>query len=128
VARGFHPLSHHGGNEERVEEFGVLNRYHVGVVPYLLETLRASLEGDTNLLDTTMVMYGSPMGDPNLHNHKRCPLFVVGGEKIGLGGNLHVRADDETPMANVLLSLMHQLGLDDMESFGDSTGAFPLSV
>ena len=128
VERGFHPLSHHGGNEERVEEFGVLNRYHVSMVPYLLEHLQASVEGDTNLLDTTMVVYGSPMGDPNLHNHKRCPLFVVGGEKIGLDGNLHLRAEDKTPMASVMLSLMHQLGLDDVESFGDSNGPFSLSA
>ena len=127
VERGFHPLSHHGGNEERVEEFSVLNRYHVSMVPYLLDKLQTSVEGDTNLLDKTMVIYGSPMGDPNLHNHKRCPLFVVGGEKIGLDGNLHLSAEDKTPMASVMLSLMHHLGLEDMKSFGDSTGPFSLS-
>ncbi len=129
VTRGFHPLSHHGGNEERVEEFSVLNRYHVGMIPYLLDSLQASMEGDASLLDKTMVLYiGSPMGDPNLHNHKRCPLFVIGGEQTGLDGNLHLRAQDGTPMANVMLSLMHQLGLDDMESFGDGTGVFSLSA
>jgi len=128
VDRGFHPLSHHGGREERIEEFAVLNRYHVSMVPYLLERLQNTMEGDANLLDKTMVIYGSPMGDPNLHNHKRCPLFIVGGANGRLEGNLHLEAEAGTPMANVMLSLMHGLGLDDMESFGDSTGAFPLAI
>jgi len=128
VDRGFHPLSHHGGKEANVEDFAVLNRYHVSMVPYFLESLQSTMEGDTNLLDKTVVIYGSPMGDPNLHNHKRCPLFIVGGSHGGLDGNLHLEAEAGTPMANVMLSLMHGLGLDDMESFGDSTGAFPLGI
>ncbi len=128
VDRGFHPLSHHGGKEKNVENFARLNRYHVSMVPYFLESLQNTMEGDTNLLDKTMVIYGSPMGDPNLHNHKRCPLFIVGGANGGLEGNLHLEAEAGTPMANVMLSLMHGLGLDDMERFGDSTGAFPLGI
>jgi hypothetical protein len=68
------------------------------------------------------------MGDPNLHNHKRCPLFVVGGANGKLAGNLHLKAPDGTPMANVMLSLMHKLGLDDMESFGNSTGEYSLTI
>ena len=110
------------------EDFALLNRYHVSMVPYLLESLQETMEGDTNLLDKTMVIYGSPMGDPNLHNHKRCPLFIVGGANGGLDGNLHLEAEAGTPMANVMLSLMHGLGLDDMERFGDSTGAFSLGI
>jgi hypothetical protein len=73
-------------------------------------------------------MYGSPMGDPNLHNHKRCPLFVVGGADGRLEGGLHLQAEPGTPMANVMLSLLHRLGMDDVESFGDSTGAFSLNA
>ena len=82
------------------------------------------MEGDTHLLDKTMIVYGSPMGDPNVHNHKRCPLFVVGGAQGRMEGNLHLRAAPGTPMANVMLSLMHRLGMDDMTSFGNSTGTF----
>ena len=82
------------------------------------------MEGDTHLLDKTMIIYGSPMGDPNVHNHKRCPLFVVGGAQGRMEGNLHLRAAPGTPMANVMLSLMHRLGMDDVTSFGNSTGAF----
>ena len=124
VNKPFHPASHHGGNEKAVKEFAQINRYHVSMIPYLLEKLQDTMEGDTHLLDKTMVIYGSPMGDPNLHNHKRCPLFVVGGANGQLAGNRHIRAPDGTPMANVMLSLLHKLGLDDMEQFGNSTEEF----
>ncbi len=126
--KGFHPASHHGGKEENVDEFALINDYHVSLMPYFLEQLRNTMEGDSSLLDKSMVIYGSPMGDPNLHNHKRCPLFVVGGANGQLDGNLHLRADAATPMANVMLSLMHKLGHNDMTSFGDSTGEFSLSA
>ncbi|MDG2375137.1 MAG: DUF1552 domain-containing protein [Woeseiaceae bacterium] len=118
----FHPCSHHGGSEEGVTDFYKINKYHVGMVPYLLEKLESTMEGDTHLLDKSMVIYGSPMGDSNLHNHKRCPLFVAGGANGTLPGNLHIKASDGTPMANAMLSVLHKLGLEDLESFGDSTG------
>jgi hypothetical protein len=124
----FHPASHHGGNEKAIEEFALINRYHVGMLPYFLQKLQDSMEGDASLLDKTMIVYGSPMGDPNVHNHKRCPLIVLGGANDRMAGNVHLKADAETPMANVMLSLLHNLGHDDLESFGDSTGEFSLSV
>ena len=124
IDNGFHPASHHGDNENNITDFAQINRYHVGLVPYFLDRLKESMEGDTHLLDKTMIVYGSPMGDPNVHNHKRCPLFVVGGAHGRMEGNLHLRAAPGTPMANVMLSLMHRLGMDDVTSFGNSTGAF----
>ncbi|MCH7750255.1 MAG: DUF1552 domain-containing protein [Acidobacteria bacterium] len=128
IDRGFHPTSHHGGREKNIEDFAQLNRYHVGLLPYFLEKLESLQEGDATLLDKAMIIYGSPMGDPNVHNHKRCPLFVVGGANGQLAGNLHLRAEPGTPMANVMLDLIHRLGIDDMERFGDSTGTFSLSA
>ena len=125
--RPFHPSSHHGGREANIEQFAQMNRYHVGQVPYLLQKLQDTMEGDTHLLDKTMVIYGSPMGDPNVHNHKRCPLIVVGGANGKLQGNLHLRAPDGTPMANAMLAMLHRLGMEDTEAFGDSTGTFDLS-
>jgi len=122
----FHPASHHGGRAANVEEFAVINRYHVSMVPYLLEKLKNIPEGDGTLLDKTMLVYGSPMGDSNLHNHRRCPLFVMGGANGQLEGGRHLRAPDGTPMADVMLSLMHKLGLDDMPTFGDSEGVFSI--
>ena len=128
VEKPFHPASHHGGNEGNITDFAQINRYHVGMLPYFLEKLGSTMDGDAHLLDRTMIVYGSPMGDPNIHNHKRCPLFVVGGANGGLDGNLHLRATPGTPMANVMLSLAHKLGLDDMKQFGNSTFDFSLTV
>ena len=127
IDKGFHPASHHGGQPANVLEFAEINRYHVGMLPYFLDKLASIQEGDGTLLDKTMVVYGSPMGDSNVHNHKRCPLFVVGGANGRLDGDVHVRAAPGTPMADVMLSFMHKLGMDDIESFGNSTGAFSLS-
>ncbi len=124
----FHPASHHGGQEDRVLNFAQINKYHVSLLPYLMDRLREIQEGDTHLLDKTMILYGSPMADPNLHNHRRCPLIVLGGANGQLEGNLHVKAADGTPMANAMLTLMHKLGLEDVTGFGDNTGALALSA
>lgn len=126
--RPFHPASHHGGREEAVLDFALLNKYHVSMLPYFFEKLASVQEGDTHLLDKTMIIYGSPMADGNLHNHRRVPLFVAGGAGGRLEGNLHLKAPDGTPLANVMLALLHRLGLDDLESFGDSTGDFSLTM
>jgi hypothetical protein len=127
VTKGFHPSSHHGAKPANIAEFGQINRYHVSLLPYFLEKLRAIQDGDASLLDRSLVIYGSPMGDSNVHNHKRCPLIALGGANGQLAGNRHFRAAPGTPMANVMLSLMHAIGLTDIEQFGDSTGTFPLA-
>jgi hypothetical protein len=122
VKAAFHLASHHGEDEARITDFAKINTYHVSMIPYFLEKLKKSPDGDLSLLDNTVVLYGSPMGNPNFHNHRRCPLFLAGHAGGHLKGNLHVEAPDGTPMANVFLTLLHRLGADDLESFGDSTG------
>jgi Protein of unknown function (DUF1552) len=122
VSTAFHPASHHRDQEKRILEFAKINTYHVSTVPYFLEKLKATEEGETNLLEKTLVIYGSPLGDPNVHNHKRAPLFLAGHANGRIQGNLHVKTADGTPMANAMLTVLHRLGLDDLESFGDSTG------
>ena len=128
VDKPFHPASHHGNNEKNILDFAEINRYHVAQLPYFLDRLKETVEGDSNLLDRTMILYGSPMGDPNVHNHKRCPLVVLGGANGRLKGNAHVAAETDTPMANAMVTLMHKLGMDDVDSFGDSTGTLSLEV
>jgi hypothetical protein len=128
VNTGFHGASHHGESEQRIEVFKKINDYHVSLVPYFLERLKNTPDGDGSLLDHTLVLYGSPMGDSNVHNHKKCPLFLAGHANGLLPGNLHLRASDDTPMANVLLGVLQGLGLDDVKSFGNSTGAQALSA
>jgi hypothetical protein len=127
VTAAFHNASHHGEREERVADFAKINRYHVSMIPYFLEKLKNTADGDSNLLENTLIIYGSPMGNPNVHNHKRCPLFLAGRAGGLLKGNLHLKAADGTPMANVFLTLLHGLGLDDMHALGDSTGEFELT-
>ena len=122
----FHAASHHGGREERVRAFAKINDYHVSMVPYLMKKLQEADEGEGTLLDKTMIVYGSAMADSNLHNHTRCPLFLAGGANGALEGGQHVRAQPGTPMANVMLSLLHKLGADDIEKFGNSTGHFAI--
>jgi hypothetical protein len=122
VNGGFHGLSHHGENEQRIQGYATLNKYHISMVPYFLDKLKKVTESDgQSLLDHTLVVYGSPMGDSNLHNHKRCPIFVVGHAGGSLKGRLHLKTPDGTPTANMYLTLLHKLGVD-AESFGDSTG------
>ncbi len=127
VKTGFHPASHHQDREDRILDFAKINKYHLSLLPYFLEKLKTTPDGDGNLLDHTMVIYGSPMGNSNVHNHKRCPLFLAGGAGGALKGNLHIKAADGTPMANAMLSMLHILGLDDVTSFGDSTEAMNLN-
>jgi len=128
VTTGFHPASHHGDREDRVMDFAKINKYHVGMLPYFLQKLKDTPDGDSNLLDNTLVVYGSPMGDSNIHNHKRCPLFFAGKAGGALKGGLHLKAADGTPMANAMLTVLHGLGLDEVKSFGDSTGEFNLTA
>jgi len=124
----FHPSSHHGNREERILEFNKITKYRVGQLAYFLDKMKNTMDGDASLLDKTMILWGSPMADPNIHNHRRCPLILLGHANGHLTGNMHLKAADGTPMANVMLTLLHRLGLDDMPSFGDSTGEFSLSL
>jgi hypothetical protein len=125
--KSFHGASHHGNVPSAVREFNVINTHRLSQMAYLLEKLKSTMEGDASLLDKTAIVWGSPMGDPNLHNHRRCPLLLMGHANGALEGNLHLRAETGTPMANVFVSLMQRIGHDELEQFGDSTGAFPLS-
>jgi hypothetical protein len=126
--RPFHPASHHGGTESGVKEFFKINKYHVSMLPYFLDKLKSIQEGEQNMLDKTMIIYGSPMGDSNLHNHRRCPLILLGKANGQLAGNIHLKAPDGTPMANAMLTVMHSLGMTQAEQFGDSTGRFELKA
>jgi uncharacterized protein DUF1552 len=127
VNTGFHNASHHGEREERIMDFAKINRYHVSMIPYLLDKLKSTPDGDATLLDNSLVIYGSPMGDSNIHNHKRVPLLVAGHAGGKLQGGMHIKAPDGTPMANPMLTMLHALGRTDLESFGDSSGELDLN-
>jgi len=124
----FHPSSHHGNREDRILEFNKICKYRVSQLAYFLDKMKTTMDGDQSLLDKSLIIFGSPMADANIHNHRRCPLVLFGHANGMLKGNMHLKAADATPMANVLLTLMRNLGIEDMTSFGDSTGEFALSM
>jgi hypothetical protein len=127
VNTGFHIASHHGEREERILDLAKINRYHVSLVPYFLKKLKETPDGDSNLLENSLLIYGSPMGNSNVHNHKRCPLFLAGHAGGALKGNLHIKAADGTPMANAMLGALRGVGLD-LNSFGDSSAVMDLNT
>jgi hypothetical protein len=126
VTTGFHIASHHNDRDDRILEFAKINKWHVSLLPYFLEKLKNTPDGDGTLLDNSLIVYGSPMGNPNVHNHKRCPLFFAGHAGGKLKGELHVKAPDGTPMANAMLASLQLVGIEN-DSFGDSTGALDLN-
>jgi hypothetical protein len=121
VKTPFHSLSHHGEQPDKIAEFARLNRYHVGRLPYFLQRLSDTPDGDGSLLDHALVLYGSPMGDSQSHNHRRVPLLLAGHAGGQLKGNLHRVCEPGTPQANALLTVLHKLG-ESTAQVGDSTG------
>jgi hypothetical protein len=117
----FHAMSHHGSIPSKILEYAKLNVYHMSLLPYFLDKLRNTPDGDGNLLDHSLILWGSPMGDSNVHTHRRLPVLLAGHANGQIKGNLHVRCKDETPYANVLLTMLHKLGVDQ-DKIGDSTG------
>ncbi|MCG8414424.1 MAG: DUF1552 domain-containing protein [Pseudomonadales bacterium] len=124
--KSIHGASHHGNVPDDIMDFHRINTYRTGALAYFLEKLKTTIDGDAPLLEKTAIVYGSPMGDPNLHNHIRCPLLLMGHANGALAGNMHVAAEVGTPMANAFVTLMQGLG-HELDSFGDSNGALDLT-
>ena len=121
VKDAFHILSHHSNIRENQDRFAVLNRYHVTLLAYLLNKLHTTKDGDGTLLDHSMVLYGSAMGDANQHNHYPLPIVLAGGASGKLKGGRHLRNTPETTMSNLLVAMLDKLEIPT-EKFGDSTG------
>ncbi|MEP7306932.1 MAG: DUF1552 domain-containing protein [Acidobacteriota bacterium] len=121
VKDAFHILSHHSNIRENQDRFAVLNRYHVTLLAYLLNKLQTTKDGDGTLLDHSMVLYGSAMGDANQHNHYPLPIVLAGGASGKLKGGRHIRNTPETTMSNLLVAMLDKLDIPT-EKFGDSTG------
>jgi hypothetical protein len=99
----------------------MINAYHVSLFSYFLDRLKSTPEGDGTLLDHTLYLYGSGMGDPNRHDHTRLPIVVAGGGAGKMKGARHVKYDEATPLANLHVTLLDKVGVH-LDSFGDSTG------
>ncbi len=116
-----HPLTHHGNDPEKIARMSKINQYHVSLFAYLVEKLKATPDGDGSLLDHSMYLYGSGMGNPNAHDHINLPIMVAGGGDGRMKGGRHVTYADPTPLANLHLTLLEKAGVR-MDSFADSQG------
>jgi len=119
VTTPFHSASHHGESPSRIAEFAKINHYHMTLLNYFLDKLRNTPDGDGSLLDHSVVLYGSPMGDSNVHNHKRVPMLLAGRGNDAFKGNLHLRMPEGTPAANLYLTMIRRLGVE-IDRVGDS--------
>ena len=121
VRDGFHVASHHSNTRANMDKFALINRYHVSLLAYFLDKLKATPDGDGTLLDHSMVLYGSSMSNGNQHDHDPLPVVLAGGASGALQGDRHLKFAPHTPMSNLLLAMLDKLGIEQ-NSFGDSTG------
>ena len=127
-----HPLSHHGNNAEKVALMAKINSFHVSLFAEFVLKLKKTTDGNGSLLDHSLYLYGSGMGNPNVHDHTNLPTIVAGGAAGKMRGGRHIQYDKPTPLANLHLSLLNKVGVP-VESFADSTGTVdelfePLSI
>lgn len=118
VPDAHHPLSHHGGDAEKIAKLTKINTLHMEQVAYYLKRMSETKDGDKPLLDTTMVLAGASLADPNRHDHRSLPVLVAGGL---IKGGRHVTVDKDSPMTNMMLAMMDTLGVH-ADKIGDSTG------
>jgi hypothetical protein len=116
-----HPISHHGNDAEKLLKIAKINTFHVSLFGQFLEKLKSTPDGDGSLLDSTVYLYGSGMGNSSLHDHENLPILVAGGAATGLRGGRHIQYKDGTPLANLHLTLLDGVGVRP-DSFGDSSG------
>jgi hypothetical protein len=121
VPEGHHDLSHHGDDPAKQEKIRRINRFHVTQLAYFLDALAAVREGEGTLLDHSMIVYGSGIGDGNRHNHDDLPVLLAGGGAGTLQPGRHIRVEPRTPMTNLYLALLDRIGVH-AERLGDSTG------
>jgi hypothetical protein len=116
-----HPLTHHGNDPEKIAKMAKINAFHVSLFAYFLEKLKSTPEGDGSLLDHSLYLYGSGMGNPNVHDHVNLPVLVAGGSAGRLKGARHIKYAEPTPLANLHLTLLERVGVR-MDAFADSKG------
>jgi hypothetical protein len=121
VADPHHPTSHHGGDPEKIAKIAKINQFHVSLFAYFLDKLNAIKEGDATLLENSLYLYGSGMGNPNIHNHVDLPILVAGGAAGKVKGGRHIKYAETAPLANLHVTMLDAVGVR-IDSFQDSTG------
>lgn len=132
VPDAHHPLTHHGNDPDKIAKVAKINQFHVSLFAEFLQKLQSTPEGNGSLLDHSLYLYGSGMGNPNVHNHTNLPILVAGGAAGNMQGGRHIKFDKPAPLANLHLTLLNKVGVR-LESFADSQGQVdelftPLSV
>ena len=121
VSEPHHPLTHHGNDPEKIARMAKINAFHVSLFAYFLEKLKSTPEGAGSLLDHSIYLYGSGMGNPNVHDHVNLPVLVAGGGAGTVKGGRHLRYAEPTPLANLHLTLLERAGVR-LDAFADSRG------
>lgn len=121
VSEPHHPLTHHGNDPEKIAKVAKINQFHVSLFAGFLQKLESIREGDGSLLDNVLYLYGSGMGNPNVHDHVNLPIIVAGGAAGNMQGGRHLRYNEPTPLANLHLTLLDKVGVK-LDSFADSNG------
>ena len=122
ISDGHHSCTHHMNDPVKIEKTAKINEYHVKTFAYLLDNLKKTQDGDGTLLDHSLIVYGSSISDGNAHTHDNLPLLLIGGAAGQLKGGRHIIYRKETPMNNLLLSMLDKSGIQAPEKLGDSTG------
>jgi len=125
VSEGFHNASHHSNERRNMDAFARINHYHIALFANFLRKLEATPDGDANLLENSMILYGSSLSDGNEHNFDPLPVVLAGGAAGALEGGRHIRNAPHTPMSNLLLGMLQTLGVP-VDSIGDSTEPLPI--
>jgi hypothetical protein len=121
VSEPHHPLTHHGNDPDKIAKVARINQFHVSLFAEFLQKLASTREGDGSLLDHVLYLYGSGMGNPNIHDHVNLPIIVAGGAAGKMRGGRHIRYQEATPLANLHLTLLDKVGVR-LDSFADSQG------
>jgi len=121
ISDGHHSVTHHQNDPEKIAKTQKINEHHMKSFAYLVKRLKETQDGDTNLLDRTLLLYGSSIREGNIHDHHDLPLMLVGGKATGIKGGRHIRYKEETPMNNLLLTMLDKSGVP-AETLGDATG------
>jgi hypothetical protein len=121
VSEPHHALSHHGGDRAQIEKLSKIDTYHTQLLAYFVDKLRATPDGDSNLLDQSLILFGGCMSDGNAHSHSPLPTLLVGGAGGRVKGGRHVKAAADTPLANLLVTILEKADVE-MDVIGDSTG------
>ncbi len=125
VPEAHHPLTHHGNDPDKIAKVAKINQFHVSLFAEFLEKLKATPEGAGTLLDHCLYLYGSGMGNPNVHDHTNLPILIAGGAAGNVKGGRHIRFAQPTPLANLHLTLLDKVGVH-LDAFADSAGKLDL--